>query len=89
MPGVHRLQHVQRFAAPHFAHHDAFRPHAQRITHQIANDDLAAAVGQCRRGFHAYHVLLMQLKFGCIFDRANALILRNKRRDNVEQCRLA
>ena len=36
MSGVHRLHHVQSFAASDLTDDDSVRPHAQRVAHQIS-----------------------------------------------------
>ena len=72
--GVHRLQHVQRLAAAHLAHHDTLGAHAQRIADQIANGDQTRAIGQDGRRFQAHHMRLSQLQFGRIFHRADAFV---------------
>ena len=40
---VHRLEHVERFAAPDLAHDDPVGAHAQRVAHEVADHDLAAS----------------------------------------------
>jgi len=37
VPRVHRLQHVERFAAATLAHDDSIGPHAERVTHEVIN----------------------------------------------------
>ncbi len=70
--GIHRLQHVERFAAAHLADDDPIRAHAQRVLHQLALTDLAAALDVRRPGLHAGDVDLLQLQLGCVLDRDDA-----------------
>ena len=52
MPGVHRLQHVERLGAAHLADDDPIRSHAQRIAHQIPLQDRASSFDVGRPRFH-------------------------------------
>ena len=44
VPGVHRLQHVERLAAADLTDDDAVRPHPERVAHQVANRHLPLAL---------------------------------------------
>jgi hypothetical protein len=59
MPGVHRLQHVERLGAADLAEDDAVRAHSQRVAQQIAHRNLAAAFKVGRAGFQPHHMRLM------------------------------
>ena len=89
MPGVHRLQHVERFFATHFAQDDTVRPHAQAVDQQVALLDLSFAFKIRRTGLHSRHVLLTKLQLGGIFDRHDAFVGGDECREDVEQRRLA
>ncbi len=73
MAGVHRLQHVERFGGAHFADDDPVGPHPQGVPYQIALGDLALAFQAGRPGFQTHHMRLLQLQFGRVFDRDDAL----------------
>ena len=45
VPGVHRLQHVERLAGADLADDDAIGPHAQGVADEVADGDLARALG--------------------------------------------
>ena len=68
MPGVHRLQHVERFRAAHLADDDAVGAHPQRVVDQVALGDLAAALQAARAGLQAHHMRLLQLQLGGVLD---------------------
>lgn len=87
--GIHRLQHVERFGAAHFAENDAVRAHAQRIAYQRALCDLALALDIGRARLEAQHMLLTQLQLGRVLDRDDALVGGNEAGQNIEQRRLA
>ena len=46
--GAHRAEHVQRLGAPDLADDDPVGPHPQRVAHERADRDLAAALDRCR-----------------------------------------
>ncbi len=74
--GVHRLEHVQRFARTHFADDDPIRTHTQTVLHQIALSHFAAAFDVRRPRFQANDVRLLELQFRRVFDRDHALVRR-------------
>src|SRR5579862_8799620 len=83
MARVHRLQHVERFLAAHLADDDAVGTHTQGVDEQLAHVDGAFAfdVGWAR--LQANDVFLVQLQFGRVFNRDDALAIRNIRGQNV------
>ena len=89
MAGVHRLKHVEGFSGPHLADHDPVGAHTQRILHEMALGNLAGALDVRRPGFKPHHVRLLQLKLGGVLDRHDPLVIADKTRDRVEECRLA
>ena len=60
--GVHRLEHVQRFAGSHFADDDSIGTHTQTVFHQVALGDFALAFDVGRPGFQADDVRLLELQ---------------------------
>ena len=60
MPRIHRLEHVERFATPHFAHDDAIRTHPQRVDDQIAGSNAAQPFDIRRPRLHAHDVILVE-----------------------------
>ena len=89
MAGIHRLQHVEGFLAAALAEDHPVGTHAQRVLDEIALADFAAAFDARRSGFHAADMRLLQLQFGGVFDRDQALGLRDEGRERVEHGRLA
>src|SRR5262245_57982622 len=89
MPCVHRLKHVERFAAAHFANDDAFRAHAQTVTDEIARGHFTFPLDVWRSCFQSYHVRLTQLQLRRVLDRDDAFAWWYEARENIEQCRLA
>ncbi|EDT06519.1 hypothetical protein BgramDRAFT_6703 [Paraburkholderia graminis C4D1M] len=86
---VHRLEHFEHFAAPHFADDDAVRAHAQRIAQQVADRHDARAVEAARTAFEPHHMWMVQRQFGRVLDRHDTLRLGDVKGERVEQRRLA
>ena len=86
---VHRLQHVQGLGPADLADDDPIRPHAQRIAHQIADRYLALALDVLGPRLQAQDVALVELELGCVLDRHDPLRVGDRRREGVEQRRLA
>ena len=84
MARVHCLQHVESFFAATFSNDDSVGTHSKRILYEFALSDLALAFCVGRPGFQAAHVRLLQLEFGRIFDRDQALVGWNIVRQCVE-----
>ena len=74
--GVHRLQHVERFAATHFADDDAVGAHAQALRTRSRCVTGAAAFDVRRTRFQSHDMRLLQLQLGGVLDRDDALGLR-------------
>src|SRR6185437_15188283 len=83
--GVHGLQHVKGFLAADFAHHYAVGSHTQAVDHQLSLADSAFAfdVGWAR--FQPYHVFLLELQFGRVFNGDDAFRVGNVAGKHVEQ----
>ncbi|KAG1607332.1 hypothetical protein G6F45_013791 [Rhizopus arrhizus] len=75
--GVHRLQHFQHLGATDFADHDAVRPHAQAVAHQVADAHCAMAFGAADTAFQTHHVRVVERQFGSVLDGDHALIGRH------------
>src|SRR5262249_48595840 len=73
--GQHRLDQVQRLAAADLADDDAVGPHAQRVHEQVADGDLAVAVGPRRLGLEVDGVRLVELELGRVLDDDDALVV--------------
>ena len=73
--GVHRLEHVERFAAAALADDDAVRPHAQRVADEVADRDSPVAFDVGGRDSSAHDVILLSLQLGGVFDRDDALVV--------------
>jgi hypothetical protein len=79
----------KRLGAAHLAQDDAVGPHAQRVAHQRALVHLALALDVGRAGLQPHHVRLLQLQLGRVLDGDDALVVRDERRQDVQQRRLA
>ena len=86
--GVHGLEHVERLGAAALADDDPFGPHTQGVRDQVAACDRALAFDVRRPRFQADDVVLLQLQFGRVLDRDDALVVRDEARQRVEQRRL-
>src|SRR5579859_3411667 len=73
MPGVHRLQHVERFGTADLAQDDAIRSHPQCVANQVALCHLAATLQAGDPGLQSHHMRLLQLQLGCVLNGDNAL----------------
>ena len=73
---VHGLEHVERFAAAALADDDPFGPHTQGVAHQVGGGDGALAFDVRRPRLQPHHVVLLQLQFGRVFDRHDAVGVR-------------
>ena len=85
MASIHGLQHVERFFRTNLAQNHAVRTHPQGVLDQLALFDFAIAFeirGSC---FHACDVGLLQLQFGRVFNRDQALLVADCRRERVEE----
>ena len=89
MAGVHRLEHVQRFAAADFADHDPVRPHTQGVADQVADGNRTAALDIRRPAFQPDHVLLLQLQLDRVLDGDDAFVVRDERGEDIQQGGLA
>ena len=89
MPRVHRLEHVERLGASHLADDDPVRAHTQRVAHEVADRDVALALDVRRAGLEPEHVALVERQLGRVLDRHDPLVVRDRRRECVEQRRLA
>src|SRR4029079_10304079 len=74
-----------RFATAALTDDDSIRPHTQTVTHEVGRLDLALAFDVGRAGFEADDVILLQLKFGRVFDRDDAVFVRDEAGERVEQ----
>src|SRR5690606_24896742 len=87
--GIHCLKHVQRFTRTALPDDDAVRTHTQAVDYQVLNRDLPFAFNVGRAAFQRDDVFLPQLQFRRVFNRHNALVVRNKARKHVEQGRFS
>jgi len=90
MPGIHRLEHVQRFAAAHLADDDPVGTHPERSLHQRADRDLAfpLRVGVARLERDEVRNA-GDLQFRRILDRDDPLVRRDAVGEGVQKRRLA
>ena len=86
---VHRLEHVERLGAADLADDDAVGPHAQRVADQLADRDLTLALDVLRARLQPQHVALVQLQLGGVLDGDDAVVVGDRRRQRVQERRLA
>ena len=70
---VHGLQHVERFGSAAFADDDPLGTHTQGVFHQVGRGDRAFAFDVRRPRFQPHDVVLLELQFGRVLDRDDAL----------------
>ena len=87
--GIHRLQHVERFAGADLADDDPVGAHAQRVLDQFALGDLAPALDIRRPRLQPHDMLLLQLELGRVLDGDDALAIVDEGRHGIEHGRLA
>ena len=75
-------------APRHLADDDAVGPHAQRVAHEVTDRDLALALDVRRARLEAEHVALMESQLGGVLDGDDPLVVWDRARQRVEQCRL-
>ena len=78
MAGIHGLEHVERFFTANLTDDDAIRAHTQRVHQQLALANGAFAFHVGRSGFEPDHVFLTKLKLGRVFDRHDAIAVRDE-----------
>ena len=88
MARVHRLEHVERLGAADLSDDDAIGTHAQRVPHEIPDGDCPFSLDVRRPSLEPEHVALIELQLGGILDRHDPLVVRDRRRERVQQRRL-
>ena len=66
---------------------DPVGPHTQGVSHQVGRVDPSLAFDVGRPRFEPQHVFLLELQFGRVLDRDDALIALDEARQRVEQRR--
>ena len=89
LAGHHRLDHVERLARTTLADDDPVGSHVEGVPQEVADRDLAGALGVGRAGLEGHDVLLAELELGRVLDRDDPLVLGDERREDVEERRLA
>ena len=87
--GVHRLEHVEGFAAAALSHDDPVGTHAQAVPDQVTNADLSLALDVGGASFQSKNVILVELELGGVFHSDDALLVRQVARQHVERGRLS
>ena len=77
MPGIHGLQHIEAFAASHFAYNNPVWTHTQGIANQVANGYSVPAFDVGRFCFHTHDMRLLQFKLCGIFNCDDAVASRD------------
>ena len=86
---VHCLEHVESLCATDLADDDPVGAHAQGVANQLADCDLALALDVLGPRLEPEHVPLVQAKLGGVLDRDDAVRVRNRRRESVQEGRLS
>ena len=87
--GIHGLQHVERLFAAHLADDDAVGAHTQCVYDELPLSDGAFAFDVRRARLEPRDVLLVQLQFGRVFDRDDALAVADESGEHVQERRIA
>src|SRR5579875_389082 len=83
--GVHRLEHVQRLTGADLTDDDPVRAHPQGVPHEVPDGHLPSPLRVGRTGLEAEDVLLVELQLLGVLDGDDPLVLRDERRQDVEQ----
>src|SRR5690242_14776183 len=86
---IHGLEHVQRFFATNLTDDDAVGTHTQRVDNELPLLNRAPAFDVGWTRLQSNHVVLVELQFGRILHGDDAFAIRNVRRQNVKERRLA
>ena len=86
---VHGLQHVQRLPCTHLAHDDPRGPHPEAVDHQVASGDVPLPLGVRRPRLETNDVLLVEDELRRVLDGDDALVLRDRLREDPQERRLA
>src|SRR5438105_12133266 len=89
MPGVHRLEHVERFATATLADDDSIGSHTKCVLDEVALNDLALALDVRGTCLEAHPVLVLDLQLGWVLDSHDLLVARDVAGQQVQQRRLA
>jgi len=68
VPRVHRLQHVERLAAPAFPDDDPVGAHPERVDEQLSDGDLPLALSTRRPGLEPDHIAVLELEARGVLD---------------------
>jgi DNA invertase Pin-like site-specific DNA recombinase len=88
VPGVHRLEHVERLAAAYLADHDAIRSHAQRVPYERAQRDLSPALDIRGPRLEARDVMTVQAELCSVLDCHDPLSRADEGGERVQERRL-
>ena len=89
MARVHRLEHVERLGAADLADDDPVGAHAQAVADEVADRDLALALDVRRARLEPQRVALVELELGGVLDRDDAVVVRDRLGEDVQERRLS
>ena len=89
MTGAQRHEQVERLRPAHLADDQPVRAHPQRVAHEPADRDLAAALQVRRPRLEPHHVRQREPQLGRVLDRHHALGGIDERGERAERRRLA
>ena len=84
MAGVHRLEHVERFAATDLSDYDSVRSHPQRGAQQRPHVDRAGPLNAGRTCLQGDDVRLRKSKLRSVLDGHDPLVLTDRERERVQ-----
>ena len=89
MPGIEGREEVERLHPADLADDDAIGPHPQRVSKQVADGHLPAALDARRPALEPDHMWLAQAKLRRVLDRDHPFRWVDERRQRVQQRGLA
>ena len=86
MPGIHRLDHIDRLRPPDFSDNDPVRPHPKACLDQVPDADRPAPLHICVSRLHLHEVRnVTDLQLGGVLDRDHSLPRINAVRQDIEE----
>ncbi len=86
---VHGLQHREGLATTRLTDDDALGAHTEGVPDEVHDRDRALAFDVGGARLQADDVILHEPELGGVFDRDDALVLRDEAREDVQERRLS
>ena len=88
MPGIQKLEEVERLSPANLAEDDSVGPMAKGCFQEIPNRHRRQPVLRLP-GFKANEIVLSHVNLGGVLDQQNSFVLRNELSEDVQESRFA